>query len=172
MNKHQVTLLVFLDLSAAFDTIDHSVLLHRLETKFGFTGTALEWFKSYLSGRFQQVVIDDATSDKGPVLDRCFFPFTRPHYLILWVIIRYTVTRTIRSCISLSSLTTLLLKNLLLLLWKYVYKIFGTGWLRIALKSMTTRLRWSSLAQKHSWRRWKSTTWQWEILKLYQALKP
>ena len=64
MNKQQVTLLVFLDLSAAFDTIDHSVLLRRLETKFGFTGTALEWFKSYLSGRFQQVVIDDATSDK------------------------------------------------------------------------------------------------------------
>ena len=96
LNKHQVTLLVFLDLSAAFDTIDHSVLLRRLETKFSFTGTALEWFKSYLSGRFQQVVIDDATSDKfnldfgvrsvylkGPVLDRCFFPFTRPHYLIL-----------------------------------------------------------------------------------------
>ena len=64
MNKQQVTLLVFLDLSAAFDMIDHSVLLRRLETKFGFTGTALEWFKSYLSGRFQQVVIDDATSDK------------------------------------------------------------------------------------------------------------
>jgi len=64
MNKQQVTLLVFLDLSAAFDTSDHSVLLRRLETKFGFTGTALEWFKSYLSGRFQQVVIDDATSDK------------------------------------------------------------------------------------------------------------
>ena len=40
------------------------MLLRRLETKFGFTGTALEWFKSYLSGRFQQVVIDDATSDK------------------------------------------------------------------------------------------------------------
>ena len=92
MNKQQVTLLVFLDLSAAFDTIDHSVLLRRLETKFGFTGTALEWFKSYLSGRFQQVVIDDATSDKltwtsvylkGPASVRCFFPFTRPHYLIL-----------------------------------------------------------------------------------------
>ena len=64
LNKQQVTLPVFLDLSAAFDTIDHSVLLRHLETKFGFTGTALEWFKSYLSGRFQQVVIDDATSDK------------------------------------------------------------------------------------------------------------
>ena len=49
MNKQQVTLLVFLDLSAAFDTIDHSVLLRRLETTFGFTGTALEWLVSVRS---------------------------------------------------------------------------------------------------------------------------
>ncbi|KXJ10383.1 putative RNA-directed DNA polymerase from transposon BS [Exaiptasia diaphana] len=64
MNKQQVTLLVFLDLSAAFDTIDHSVSLNRLENKFGFTGTALEWFRSYLSRRFQQVIIDNATSER------------------------------------------------------------------------------------------------------------
>lgn len=92
MNKQQVTLLVFLDLSAAFDTIDHSVLLRRLETKFGFTGTALEWFKSYLSGRFQQVVIDDATSDKfnmdfgvpqGSCLGPLLFSIYTTHYLIL-----------------------------------------------------------------------------------------
>ena len=41
MNKQQVTLLVFLDLRAAFDTIDHSVLLRRLETMFGFTRSGL-----------------------------------------------------------------------------------------------------------------------------------
>ena len=62
--KWYVTLLVFLDLSAAFDTIDHMVLLQRLEDKFGFSGTALEWFCSYLSDRFQQVVIDGVRSDK------------------------------------------------------------------------------------------------------------
>ena len=36
-------------LSAAFDTLYHSVLFHRLEHRFGITGTVLNWFKSYLS---------------------------------------------------------------------------------------------------------------------------
>lgn len=64
MNSQHVTLLVLLDMSAAFDTIDHTKLLQRLENKFGITGTALDWFSSYLTGRFQQVIIDGATSDE------------------------------------------------------------------------------------------------------------
>ena len=42
----------------------HMVLLQRLENKFGFGGTALMWFRLYLSGRFQQVVIDGVKSEK------------------------------------------------------------------------------------------------------------
>ena len=44
-------------LSAAFDTLDHSVLFHRLEHRFGIIGTVLNWFKSYLSNRTQCVSI-------------------------------------------------------------------------------------------------------------------
>ena len=49
MNKQQVTLLVFLDLRTAFDTVDHDILLRRLEHKFGIKDQAVTWFKSYLS---------------------------------------------------------------------------------------------------------------------------
>ena len=42
--------LVLLDLSAAFDTVNHNVLFNRLECEIGITGTALEWFKSNFSG--------------------------------------------------------------------------------------------------------------------------
>lgn len=52
MNRQHVTLLVLLGLSAAFDTVDHSVLLKRMETSFGISGKALDWFISYLTGRF------------------------------------------------------------------------------------------------------------------------
>ena len=62
MDKQRVTLLVLLDLSAAFDTIDHQVLLHRLQVTYGVTGTALKWFQSYLTGRKQRVYINGISS--------------------------------------------------------------------------------------------------------------
>ena len=50
------------DLTAAFDTIDHDILLSRLCNVCGITGNALDWFRSYLAGRIQHVVIEDSVS--------------------------------------------------------------------------------------------------------------
>ena len=53
---------LIIDLSAAFDTVDHTVLLNILHSKFHITGSALLWFKSFLSGRTQRVKIGDSLS--------------------------------------------------------------------------------------------------------------
>jgi len=62
LDNHKEGLLILLDLSSAFDKIDHSILLHRLQNRFGFHDTALEWITSYLTNRSQSVIIDGKSS--------------------------------------------------------------------------------------------------------------
>jgi len=54
--------LILLDLSAAFDTIDHSILISKLTTEFGIQGNVLEWITSYLNNRTYKVKIKDVDS--------------------------------------------------------------------------------------------------------------
>ena len=84
------TALVAIDLSAAFDLLNHSILLERLYiyTYYGISGTTLEWFRSYLSGRTQSVVINgvhykktilDHGVPQGSVLGARLYPlYIRP----------------------------------------------------------------------------------------------
>lgn len=62
MDKKECILLALLDLSAAFDTVSHDVLLDRLRTHLGVSDVALDWFRSYLEGRTQSVHISGASS--------------------------------------------------------------------------------------------------------------
>ena len=62
MAKGSVTVLTLLDLSTAFDTIDHTILLDRLNVYYGISELALGWFKSYLSGRTHSVKVGSTLS--------------------------------------------------------------------------------------------------------------
>ena len=100
LSKGMPTTLVLLDLSAAFDTIDHDTLLSCLSSRFGFAGSALKWFRSYLQDRFQSVKIGSSLSNlfklkfgvpQGSVLGPLLFSlYTTP---LSQVIRKYTGVR-------------------------------------------------------------------------------
>ena len=61
-DERLVSLIALLDFSAAFDTLNHSIPLKRLEVTFGVRDAALGWFASYLSDRCQSVIVDCTVS--------------------------------------------------------------------------------------------------------------
>ena len=61
MDRKENTIGVFLDLSKAFDTVNHNIMLRKLEF-YGIRGIALQWFKHYLSGRKQYVMFNNTQS--------------------------------------------------------------------------------------------------------------
>ena len=88
MDKGEVKALTLLDLSAAFNTIDHATLTDRLSDWYGISGQAQIWFSSYLQNMHQSVKIEDTLSDRvtlwygvpqGPVLGPVLFTlYTTP----------------------------------------------------------------------------------------------
>ena len=85
MENQETTLLVLINISAAFDTIDSSILLDILESRFGISGMALQWFKSYLTDRSQKVNISGVLSDLfnleyGVPQGLCLGPILFTHY--------------------------------------------------------------------------------------------
>lgn len=62
IEKGYLTGLIFLDLSKAFDTLDHQILLDKL-SNFGFNRSAVQWFSSYLTHRTQSIYVNGITSE-------------------------------------------------------------------------------------------------------------
>ena len=68
ISNGKFALLSLLDLTAAFATVDHNILLHRLEITFGFRGVPLQRMRSYLDGRTQSILLGGiSTSPRPPV---------------------------------------------------------------------------------------------------------
>ena len=78
LTRKKAAVLVLLDLSAAFDTIHHNILLQRMNMKYGVCGVALDWFRSYLSDRTQAVKIKTSFSSASKLL------FGVPQGSVLW----------------------------------------------------------------------------------------
>jgi hypothetical protein len=64
LDRQKCVMLVMLDLSAAFDTIEHQILIERLQADFNVIGTPLSWMRSYLSNRTQAVVVEGVSSEE------------------------------------------------------------------------------------------------------------
>ena len=82
-----LALLILLDITTAFDTVDHGLLAHHL-ADIGVQGLALQWLKSFLQGRGQRVAIGESTSQhqalicgvlQGAILSRCYLTYMFAH---------------------------------------------------------------------------------------------
>ena len=68
LNRRVDVVLILLDLSAAFDTIDHDILIERLRHRFGFEGPVLDWVRSFMDGRTQRISIGGSMVSNAHVL--------------------------------------------------------------------------------------------------------
>ena len=63
LDSQEISCLILLNLSAAFDTVSHKLLLNHLKNQSGFAGKIFEWIRDYLSNHTQQVKVDDSESE-------------------------------------------------------------------------------------------------------------
>jgi len=77
IDKKENVVLLLLDLSAAFDTINHNLLLKKLRSVYGISGKAIQWIESYLSGRTFKVCVNRVSSTE------CFLEIGVPQGSIL-----------------------------------------------------------------------------------------
>ena len=87
MDYQKASILLLLDSSAAFDTVDHKVFLKRLKERCGVQKDALQWFDSYLSNRSQMVELNDVLSKR--VSFNCGLP--QGSVLEPWLFLVYTI---------------------------------------------------------------------------------
>ena len=87
LDNGKICFLTLLDLSPAFNTIDHNILLHRLEHTFGISDSALSWFRSHLSDKIQTVAVNGLRADETPL------PFGVPQGSVLGPVLCVLYTR-------------------------------------------------------------------------------
>ena len=93
LERSEVSILVALDLSAAFDTVDHGILSSVLQNKFGISDQALDWLSSYLRNRQLRVKIKDSTSAPRT------FNYSVPQGSCLGPVLFNAYVSTIKDCI-------------------------------------------------------------------------
>ena len=160
MDRGEVTSLILLDLSADFDTVDLSILLHRLQNWSGLHGTSLEWFSSYLTSRSQAVSIQNSTSSfsnlscgvaylKIPSLAHFFSLFIQPPLDLSSPRTRPNTT----SMLMTLSYTSLSLLQTQLLHWIYfpiLSLTYSPGWTLTNYFSIHPKQNFYSLAQNNN----------------------
>ena len=94
MENQQVTSIVAIDLSAAFGTVDHQILIDVLNKRFNIEGVALKWFTNYLTSRACKVIIDDAHSTEKPLL------FSVPQGSVAGLVLYNAYASTLKKVVS------------------------------------------------------------------------